>query len=269
MMLFDKRRSPITGDILGKGNTAQRLALYRKRAAATTHPAYKDWRANRFGRITSVQVITHKEGHPEVWYTEDRHQIGTYLGDAHELKGSRVDGTGWYVDDIQCETMIGGVARLRTSRGTYYIPVTHCTSWDGTIHWLGHAEIVSHDKTNSMADGEWTHERARNHAARTANGLAQSEAEDAREDNAQFLAEQDIEQARERIHELNKEVLPLLRELKQQRAVSSSNLWPAHKMSPAICKALRAHLARLIAERKEEFATITARQKDYWTAVQS
>jgi hypothetical protein len=237
---------------LDKWNTsAVRLAAYRIRAAKNKH-GHNDWREHIYGRgcLFTGEHITRAADEPGKWFTEDKYQIGAYVDDAHKID-KRINHTGWYTDAFCNDTLIGGVARLRTSRGTYYIPVTYQTDCDGSTHWMNHAEIVPRGST------EDAHAQAKRDAARAADSLAESEAEDCREANAKQEAEHDIEWARERIHELNQEALPLLREIKY------------HKPSPVICKALRSHLARLLAERTAEFKTIAAREDDFWTAVQS
>lgn len=245
-------------DRLKVSTSPVRLNQYRASAAVFNrkHGTAYDWRVtkqHRAGITATPNVVRGEDGQ---MFTASVDQWGDYLGDAHTLVprggcGSGIDHTGWFADSFQSDLIIGGVAKLHTSRGTLYIPVTHCTQWDGSIHYFADAEMVP------RGSEEEDHEVARRDAAMTADQCAKREAEAAREHDAKYVAEQDIENAREEIHGLNAVALPLLLDLKGET------------LKPTICSAVRAQLAHLLEQRREQFAIIDARQSDYWTAVQS
>jgi len=239
--------------------TAARLAKYRASAVkgaanygANNH--YSHWRAwYHKGSITSTP--NNVRGDQGQVYSDSTDQYGTYQGHAHDIaraQGSRrVESNGWCADHYQAALIIGGAAKLRTARGTLYIPVTHCNDWDGTVHYLRDAELVP-----KGAD-EHTHAQALLDAACTADHHAEREAEEAREGAAKDAAEQDIATAREEVHTINAQALDLIREIKAQGAYT-----------PAVCKALHAQLQGFLRQRREQFATIAERESNYWTAVQ-
>lgn len=167
-------------------------------------------------------------------------------GDAADILRSAggwraADNCNWYADNDQMAVIKSAVLQLPAREGlARYIPATYCTDWDGAtcypLDWYDTPE----------------------EAARAAASYAETEAEQSREFYAKDQAERDIEDARADIHRINAEALALVREIKLQ----------GRPFSPAICKALRGQLLEFIADRREQFDTIAARQADYWSAVQ-
>lgn len=227
--------------------TKYRLARYRKEASEGKWVRPLTWRDTR-------------KHHPNIWATPNNvtrdgklfsdsvDQIGDYLGHCSDLLSR--DYGAWYADNYQDDILTGGVCRMRTSKCTMYIPVTSCTAWDGTIHYLCDAVMVDRGSDQD------THDDAIRDAARMAHECARIEAEEAREEDAKYLAEQDIEQARTDIHDINKACLALLREIKQHG-----------EYSVAVCSALRAQVMSMLADRAKQFRIINERQDNYWSAV--
>ena len=221
--------------------TPQRLANYR--AMAQEYPG-TDWRYWRRS-IVSTPSNVQRDG---LLFSDTVDQLGDYLGDAHTL--IRLDHTGWYADSYQEDTIVGGVAKLRCPRGTLYIPVTHCTGWDGATHYLKDKVLVP------KGAQEDEHFEAIRDCARWADQHAEREAEKAREYAAKDLAEQEIHEQKKEIHTINQDALPLIKEIKQQR------IFPA-----PVCAAVREKLARLLDSRREAFRRIDALRDDFWIAV--
>lgn len=200
-------------------NTKNRLAIYKKRATESRFQT--TWKNCRHGfmhgyKKSAPQFTTH-EG---VIYADNFEVIGDKVGDAHEFV--RMNHTGYFCD-IFCDGVIrGAVVKLRTSKGTYYIPATYCTEWDGVTLYLKNAEIVVKSKS------EDDHEMAIVIAARSADHYAEREAEKAREDSEKDQAQQRCEEYREEITKSRANVRDLIAEIKQHGA-----------FSPAICSALR------------------------------
>jgi hypothetical protein len=227
-----------------------RLAAYRAKAADTrnTYPDAKLW---RYWRRPLWSVPCNTIGDKGQRFTDTVEQIGDYLGSAEKIAPRVIQHTGWYADIFQDALIIGGVCRLRTARGALYVPVTSCDQWDGATHHLADAERVPRGSDQDA------HDKALREAAICADRLAEIQAEEAREDSAKDRAEQDIDEARAGIHSINKECLALLAAIKQAGGAYAA----------PVCSALRAQVGAMLDRRREAFATITARQNDYWTAV--
>ena len=238
--------------------TAQRLQAARKSAAewlakCPTYTHYHDWRNNvarpfkrqpTAGRWAS-DYTGHKSGHP--YYIDSLEAAGWRMtGDAADILRNAggwraADSCNWYADNHHDAVIKSAVLQLPSRDGSpVYIPATYCTDWDG-------ATCYPLDRYDTPED-----------AARAAAGYAEKEAEESRDYYAKDRAEQDIAEAREEIHRINVEALALAREIKQQ----------GRAFSPAICSALRGQLLEFIADRREQFRTIAARQADYWSAVE-
>lgn len=185
-------------------------------------------------------------------FSDSLDQYGNDLGDVDKLFPRMFDHSGWYADNYQDELIVAHVVRLRTPRGTLYIPATRRTESDGTVHYLADAESVPKGAT------EDDHDRACREAARSADHYAEKEAEECREWNAKYSAEADIEAAREAIHEDNKAVLALAREMKQYGPL----LKPWY-----ICEALHAQISEYLHDRRKQFKIIREREANYWSAV--
>ena len=230
--------------------TRARLNLYRKRAAENKH-GWNDWRQHRYARTWEPAWHNWDEIRRKI-YADERDTLGDYLGDWGEFSGGgRMlrDTTGFYADSWCSDTIQGGVGRIRSARGTYYVPVTYCTGWDGVTYYMADAEIVPRNST--AAD----HDTAKHEAARSAYHYAEREAEQAREDDAKQRAEDDIADARTEIHGINKAALALLAEIR------------GREFTENVCAALRHRLREYLADRKRLFKLIAERQENYWSAV--
>jgi len=154
-------------------------------------------------------------------YTDNREQYGHNLGFSDALAPRRVDNCGWFADSFQSDVIRGSVTRIRGARFTLYVPVTGCTGWDGTVHYMADAERVP------RGSSEEDHEQAIRDAAATADRCAELEAEQARDDSTKDQAEQAIEAERENIREARAAVHALAAELRTTPA-----------LPPAICATL-------------------------------
>ncbi|OYW62707.1 MAG: hypothetical protein B7Z31_00105 [Rhodobacterales bacterium 12-65-15] len=146
-------------------------------------------------------------------YTDNREQYGQDLGYSDVLAPCRVDNRGWFADSFQDAVIRGSVTRIRGARFTLYVPVTGCSGWDGTNHYLADAERVP------RGSDEETHAEAIADAAATADRCAELEAEQARDHDIKYRAEQEIETEREAIQQARAAVHALAAELRDTPAL--------------------------------------------------
>lgn len=218
-----------------------RLAKYKKRAAESKYN--NDWRTHRYEKHHVPDRPRYRDGLMFL----DSLSIGDECGPAHDI--IRLDHTGWYVDGYQDDTLRGEVMRLRLSRGTYYIPITICTGWDGVTYYLADAILVP------RGSDEDAHEEAKREAAREADENARIEAEHSREDWEKDQADQMTEEARDEIHALNKEALAIIQQVKGQT------------FPPAICQAVRDRISGILSERRKLFQRIHTLATAPWEIV--
>jgi len=150
--------------------------------------------------------------------------------------------TGYYADNFQDSCIYWCVVKIapanrKHNREALFAPVTYSDGFEGvTIHV---------DHSGSLDDAQQWGEQ-----------IAAREAEECREDDAKFQAEQQIEEAREAIHAINRKVIPCLRELK---TVS---------LSSGICAVLREKIMDYLQERDSLFNQINTLQSNPWKAVE-
>jgi hypothetical protein len=228
--------------------TRARLALYRKRAADNKH-GWNDWRRHRYASTWGTAWHALSQDGRKI-YADKRGTLGDYLGDWESLLPYRAcDATGYYADSYCDDVIKGGAERIRTARGTYYVPLTYCTGWEGiTYHWAD-AEIVPRGST------QCDHDEAIRAAAKSADYYAEREADRSREEDAKQRAADDIADARINIHETNKAARALLAEIR------------GREFSENVCAALRHRLGEYLQERRRMFERISEREANYWSAV--
>ena len=96
-----------------------------------------------------------------------------------------------------------------------------------------------------------------NQAAHAANRCAERVAEEGREEDAKYRAEEDIRTYREMIHEINRDALELIKELKAHPEVYTA----------PIRKAIKSTLNDLMNQRAKAFKNIENLEENYWKAV--
>lgn len=153
--------------------------------------------------------------------------------------------TGFYDDNFANECIRWCVVKIapankKHNREALYAPITYGTGHEGvTLHL---------DCAGSQED-----------AQRWGESEAEKLAEEGRENDAKFQAEQQIEDNRETIHSLNVKALALIRAIKDSKD---------RAFAPAICEALRENLTGHLVTRSKLFKRIAILQDDYWQAVQ-
>lgn len=232
--------------------TKHRLAQYRNEADSPRWVRPLTWRDTRQHHPSpwGAPAANNARGKKGEIFTDSIDQYGRDLGTLDKLYPRMFDHTGWYADNYQDALIVGHVCRMRSPRGTLYIPATMNTGCDGTVHYINDAELVPKGAT------EEEHESAQREAARSADRYAQIEAEEARDWDAKSKAEADIEEARAEIHGINQTTLSLIREIKQH----------GKKYTPAVCIALASTIKAGLRDRAKQFKIIREREADYWTA---
>lgn len=234
----------------------QRLEQYRREAATGKWSRPLTWRDTRRHHLSPWGAPRPRgaRGPRGQIYSDSLNPYGNDLGAAHSLFPRLIDHKGWYVDSWQDALIVGHVVKLRSPRGTLYIPATRNTDCDGTTHYLADAELVP------KGASEDEHDDACREAARSADHYAEREAEEARDFEARGQAEAQIEEARAEIHRVNQQALALLAETKSARQTGGA------VFGPAVCEALRARVRALLAARAQQFSIIDERRANYWSA---
>ena len=224
-------------------SSKQRLALFKARAAKSTHNI--NWRQHRYGHTFKTYDKTSWSQDGKTLYADKVNSYGTKVGDCHELV--RMNHKGWYCDNIQSETCIGAVVKMHTSQGTWYVPVTHTTGYDGAVYYMD--DIVKVDKQTH------DHDQAIRDCARISDRLAQIVAEHERENDALLQAEIEVENLKE--------------EIKLKRAKIKSLIGAVRHSEPldtTICEFLKDSIRELLEKCREDFRRIQAVKDDPFLA---
>jgi len=154
----------------------------------------------------------------------------------------KLNHTGWFTDNDNNETCHGLVLQLpaRDGKEIYLCGVNDPNNDD--------AGFVAFRKC------EWADNKE--DAARWADRMAERYAESEREHDAKFHAEQDIEQARERIVAIRLDLRSLITSTRES------------VLKPRVCEAVRDQMKSLREESHELWKEITERQDNYWSAVE-
>lgn len=228
-----------------------RLQAYKANAEKMTknYPGQSadTWKNNRYPKpaILSKSSLTRSADGKQFFIDNLDDFPGSIVGDAGDIV--RMDYKGWYTDNDQRDTMTGAVIAIRNPHKTdedgahkQYMPATYHSDWDSaTVH-------------NEFYD-------CKDEAARAADHYAEREADQCREFDAKDQAEQQILTLREELHDLNREALPLIKEVK-------GYTW---KYQGPVCDAIKEKLIRIIRERSEAFEKIAKLEDNYWSAVES
>lgn len=219
-----------------KANAAKMAAGYPQSA----HLA--GWRNNRYPKpaiLKGRNQITRDSKNPRIIYADSFDCLPlTLVGDACEF-GRNIP-HGWYTsDEYDGEILKGAVLSFRhphkinsdeDGSHVFYLSASYHSDWDGVTVYTG----ITHDTKRD--------------AALYADECARVEADECRENDARYQLEQRAIEAREELHELNRETLQLIREIKNAR----------QSFTPAICQALTATLKSALRQRAELFETIQA-----------
>lgn len=237
---------------------ANRLATYRQWAAESKNT--NDWRKftwvtnrSRTGYRKTERSFTYGENGRI--YADEKETMGEYMGDWQSFASYRDmrDTSGFYADNFCCETIRGGVLRIRSAKGTYYAPLTYCTGWDGVIIYMNDAELVPKGATESE------HEKAQKEAANSAFYRAEKEADKARDDDAKCQAESRIDDLRYELRDILADTRQTVKAIREQQQ--------AGEIVPKICQLLRENLKENRKNLRDRIRFINELKENYWLAV--
>lgn len=231
----------------------KRLALYKKIANESKYSI--TWKQARYskrkGYFKEYARFTYND--KGGIFADNFDIIGEKIGDCHEILSPRLRNTGYYCDNFYNGVIRGAVVKLKTSRGTYYMPATYCTEWEGVTLHMESAEKVEKGLSENC------HEGARTRCAYLADSYAEREAERARDEDAQFQAEQKIESLKEDKQRARKEAHSLIADIRAQRQRG--------EIAAGICALLTRELHQLKQDIKNANAFIKDLRSNYWLAV--
>jgi len=213
----------------------ERIAAAKSKQAKYSYPSlYSALKATAPSAITYNPPSTER-GHENERWIENASNGLRFVGLAHDVARDNnrprlIEHTGWYVDDFQSETVSGAVLQLPARNG---VPQYLAAVQDP---WNDDAFLVDFSIMDDPCD-----------AARTANSMAETYAENAREYQRIANAEQRIDEISDELADNRARVLTILRE----RRSAPIAAFPA--LRNAICDRIRTMLTErtsLFAERE-------------------
>ena len=167
-----------------------------------------------------------------------------------ELSRRAFDYLGYYADNFQHELIKPYIVKIKTSRGLLIAPAVAYSDCDIATVYFSSAELV--EKGGDI-------EAAAFDRARVADSIAERLAEQARDDDAKFQAEQQIEDLRAENLEARKEARGLIVAIRDQRVIGD--------IVAPICNALISEIKGLRAAIHRNNERINKLAADYWLAV--
>jgi hypothetical protein len=163
------------------------------------------------------------------------------------------DYSGYYADNFQMELIKPYIVKIKTGRGLFIAPAIAYSDCDmGTIY-LSRGEFAPNDtESQSFYD-------AAMNCARIADSIAEREAENGREADAQYQAESQSDDLKEANQEARKAAHGLITAIRDQRAIG--------EIVAPICAALMSEIRGLRAEIRRNNSRIAALKDDFWLAV--
>lgn len=178
-------------------------------------------------------------------WQEEADELSTHrLRWCDEIDGSYIKHRGWYIDSHQDETARGIVLTLPRRRG--YLAGIAAPFNFNREDMVGPA-IIEVGEIYATAE----------EAARGADHITERYAEDAREGDAKFQAEQQIETALEEASGLRQEIVALVQGIRDS------------KLNPVVCARLTEDIRAILAEKTELYERIEELTDNPWKAVES
>jgi len=163
------------------------------------------------------------------------------------------DYSGYYADNFQCELIKPYIVKIKTAQGLFIAPAVAYSDSDLATIYFSKAELV--EKWESERNREATIFRM----ASAADTIAERLAEQGREDDAKFQAEQQAEDLRAENQQARKDAHALIVAIRDQRAIGD--------IVAPICNALISEIKGLRAAIHRNNDRINKLAADYWLAV--
>lgn len=213
-----------------------RLAAYK--AATVDGNTYESafrkpgYRANMLG----TGAVGHQLAKSHCYTSWSEPNFARPAGEAHAL--INITHTGWIADNFESVIFTGVVFQLTSRHGQERYIAGYNNQDSGTYVFCLSSVYACHRIAAAASDD-----------------LARQAAEVAKEACAQSLAEQQIVEARQAIHETNKAALALISDIKGKQH------------SASVCAAIRGQLAEYLGQRRQQFRVIADRRSNFWSAV--
>lgn len=220
--------------------------------ALKTGPSWQGdtWRERRKYQLRHLRTVYNpqflRNGVPFRW-VEDTSACGLrFVGYVTEYRDSErfraKPSLGWYADYSYSKAFNPVVFQFPTNHGEQRFAYGYADPWNPG------AALLAFDPCHTLDD-----------AQRWACSMTKRAAEESREEDAKFQAEQQIESSLEEIASIRAQCLSLIKELKAECSKLSS--------LPAVSAALRESLKASLQEREKLYSRIEELRADYWRAV--
>ena len=167
-----------------------------------------------------------------------------------DLSRRAFDYSGYYADNFQHELIKPYIVKIKTSRGILIAPAVAYSDCDIATVYFSSAELVEKGGDIDAAAFD---------RARVADSIAERLAEQARDDDAKFQAEQQTEDLRAENQQALKDARALIAGIRDQRAIGD--------IVAPICDALINEIRGLRAAIRRNNQRINKLAADYWLAV--
>lgn len=164
------------------------------------------------------------------------------------------DYSGYYADSFQCELIKPYIVRIKTGRGLFIAPAIAYSDSDMATIYLSDGRYCSRDE-NSQDYYDTAYQ-----AARWADQYAEKLADDGRECDAQFQAENQIEGFKYDNKAALKAARALIQAIRDQRAIG--------RIVTPICDALMAEIKAIRQSIHRNNERIAALKNNYWLSVE-
>lgn len=163
------------------------------------------------------------------------------------------DYSGYYADNFQCELIMPYIVRIKTSKGLFIAHAIAYNDSDMATIYLSKGQFCSNDQESINYD------TCAFQMARIADSLADSLAEQGREDDAKFQAENQADYLKAENLQARKEAHALILAIKDQRKIGD--------IVAPICNALISEIKGLRRTIQANNERISKLKHDYWQAV--
>lgn len=161
------------------------------------------------------------------------------------------DYSGYYSDNFQMGLIKPYIVKIKTSRGLFIAPAIAYSDCDIATIYMRRGQLVEKGGDNDAAAYE---------CARIADSIAEREAEQGREDDAKFQAEQIAEALKDENREALKEARGLIQAIRDQRQIG--------QIVAPICNALISEIRGIRQTIRRNNERMAALKSNYWLAVE-